>query len=179
MKAEFLLHLTKVDLENAFRLHSRVTLRMRISAAVALSLIFFGIQILVYRDEPKNWTAALVVSLLFGCFAFLANGWVGSSAKAMAQTLITQQKALTKPMKVKWDDSRIIIENPDGHQSYPWVDFRKWRTDSCTVLLYLSDLMFLPIPMTDDAERARGREFVERLRSADVSGTDFGLLAAS
>ncbi len=74
--------------------------------------------------------------------------------------LYEQNKEMQAPFEHEITDSGLVTSNQYGSADRPWGDFRKWKQDKNTLLLYVSEIEFVLI-----AKRFCAAEQLEALRA--------------
>ena len=57
-----------------------------------------------------------------------------------------QQKAIAREFTLSWDADAISFDSTLGHGRLPWTLFSSWLDARETLLVYQSDILFIPIP---------------------------------
>ena len=60
--------------------------------------------------------------------------------------LFSQQKSLMEPCDLEINDGDLIFNWAKGNAKMPWPKIQKWKSNERVILLYQSDMQFIPLP---------------------------------
>lgn len=72
----------------------------------------------------------------------------------VARKVHAQQTDFQRPMTFHWDDEALTVEQTSGHWRRLWSEYRGWRRNDKSLLLYQSDLLFSLIPINSTTHAA-------------------------
>ncbi len=137
--------LTEQDYMRAQTLHMKprrafVILGYVISIPFAVMVLYYIVQGLRGGHWPNGLGVALFLVVYFFAIFFVILPW-------RRKRLFRQHKALQRPYSLEFSAEGVIGESASSRGHTPWADYRKWKADQCTVLLYHTDAMFQMVPL--------------------------------
>ena len=131
--------ISKNDLLNFYRLHSKLETKHLILIVLIMAMIF------IYIATTQSNPVALIISgLVGGILGVWFYKYVYITLKS--NRIYKQQKSLHSGFDLEITDHGIIISSENGHGSNNWEDFIKYKENSNYLLLYYSDALFTMIP---------------------------------
>ena len=145
--------LTELDLRRSARLHvfssireTRTIIRLGILWAVVMAgyVAFFSA---VGMPWPELRDSLPVFALLLA--ATILGVSVGLPLllnPPIIRHRFKQEKLLTKPVSVRWDEEVYEAEQPGVHNRIPWTDYMKRREDQHLFVFFVSDYNYQLLP---------------------------------
>jgi hypothetical protein len=146
----------------AQRLHTRWTWsRLAIHAAVIVA----GSILLFFATSGTRWLIPLGAAMIGGAAAGLAVREVMRRVflPYRSRKLFAQHKALHPPMTLEWDREALQVHAETGNSRTPWRDYLGRREDRSVILLYVSEALFLMVPLRGFVDAAQEQSFRECL----------------
>lgn len=113
---------------------------MMVALVIMIILVGYALTMLTGQDVLR-WVIlfllALAAAMLLLIFLF---------SPYKTRKIFYQQKELSLPFQIKFDEMGVHFQNEMGGNNRPWSLFLKWDQNEKIMLLYLSDIMFLMLP---------------------------------
>jgi YcxB-like protein len=79
-----------------------------------------------------------------------------------------QQKSLSEDMALSWTDDAFLLETGKSRTEMPFADLHGFKASDEIVLLYLTNALYLLVPVGAFAGQAQLEAFLRKLREAGV-----------
>ena len=160
MKHAFEITLIEDDLVEGFRLNARFE-RVR---PVILAIVLLGALLaMIFMISPQaRWSAqhrpltlllegaaGILLLLVVALFASLGSIWRRGARRQLAQ-----RRDLSEPIRYEVTAESLRHTSCFSDSTYPWPALRAWRESDKLMLIYISDLLFYPIPKSRVAPEA-------------------------